>query len=203
MGGMDSAAGGPLRPDDDHDGETFTGDLTGQHAENTRFLECTFRDCDLSEVRAPRARFAETSWYAVRGAGVDLAESTWLDCVVSGGRLGAVQLHGAELRRVRFEGCKIEFLNLRSAKLADCEFVDCQLVEPDFSEASLTGVGFSGTRLVSADFRAARLTSVDLTGAELVAPSGLTGLKGATVSRLQLIDLADALATELGITVAD
>ena len=194
---------GMLRSDSDHDGEQLTGDLSGQLAANTRFLECTFRDCDLSEVRAPRARFAETSLYAVRGAGVDLAESTWLDCVVQGARLGAVQLHGAELRRVRFEGCKIEYLNLRSARLDECAFVDCQLVEPDFAEASLAGVEFDGTRLVAPDFRAATMAGVDLSSADLVAPRGLAGLKGATVSRLQLIDLAPVLATELGILVRD
>ena len=32
---------------------------------------------------------------------------------------------------------------------------------------------------------------------------GLAGLRGATLSRAQVIDLADALAAELGITVAD
>jgi hypothetical protein len=31
----------------------------------------------------------------------------------------------------------------------------------------------------------------------------LTGLRGATISRLQLIDLGPAIAGELGITVAD
>lgn len=192
-----------LRADSDHDGEVLTGDLTGQHTENTRFLDCTFRDCDLTEVRAARARFADTGLYAVSGAGVDLAESTWLDCVVQGARLGAVQLHGAELRRVRFEGCKIEFLNLRAARLDDCVFVDCQLVEPDLAEAVLTGVRFDGTRLVSPDFRAARCTDVDLSAADLVAPRGVTGLKGARVSSVQLVDLAPVLAHELGIRVAD
>ena len=46
---------------------------------------------------------------------------------------------------MRFEGCKIEFLNLRGAKLRDVEFVDCQLVEADFAEAKLTTVTFEGS----------------------------------------------------------
>lgn len=192
-----------LTTDADLDGEVLTGDLSGQSAANARFLECTFQRCDLSDLRAPRARFAETGLYAVHGAGLDLAESTWQDCVVQGARLGAVQLFGAELRRVRFEGCKIEFLNLRGATLVDCQLVDCQLVEPDFAEATLTTVSFEGSRLVSPDFGRARVKDVDLSTAELSGPRGLAGLRGATISALQLIDLGPALAAELGITVAD
>jgi uncharacterized protein YjbI with pentapeptide repeats len=195
--------GGMLRPEADLDGEVLTGDLSGASAGNARFLECTFQRCDLTELSAPRARFGDTGLYAVHGAGVDLAESTWLDCVVQGARLGAVQLFGAELRRVRFEGCKIEFLNLRGARLADCAFVDCQLLEPDFAEATLEKVDFAGSRLVSPDFGRARMKDVDLSGADLAGPRGLAGLRGATVSRLQLIDLAPALAAELGIRVTD
>ncbi len=192
-----------LTPDGDFDSEVFAGDLTGQDAGSAHFLECRFEECDLTELRAPRARFADTTLYAVRGAGVDLAESEWLDCVVAGARLGAVQLHGAELRRVRFEGGKIDFLNLRGAKLREVAFVDCMLTEPDFGGAALEQVTFEGCRLVGADFNQAQMKAVDLSGAHLAAPRGLASLSGATISRLQLFDLAPVLADQLGITVAD
>jgi uncharacterized protein YjbI with pentapeptide repeats len=195
--------GAVLTPDAVLDGQVLTGDLSGQSAANARFLECTFQRCDLTELRAPRARFSDSGLYAVHGAGVDLAESTWRDCVVQGARLGAVQLFGAELRRVRFEGCKIEFLNLRGATLVDVQLVDCQLVEPDLAEATLAQVSFEGSRVVSPELGRARMTDVDLSAADLVAPRGLAGLRGATISPLQLIDLGPALAAELGITVAD
>jgi uncharacterized protein YjbI with pentapeptide repeats len=186
---------------ENYDGETFEGDLSGQDAGSARFLECRFEGCDLSEVRAPRARFSESGLYAVHGAGLDLSGSTWQDCVVRGGRLGAVALYGAELSRVRFEGCKVDYLNLRGARLRDVQFVDCQLVEPDFAEATLTDVDFSGSRLVAAEFGRATLSRVDLSGALLTAPRGLASLGGATISRVQLIEFADAFADELGITV--
>lgn len=192
-----------LAPEGDYDGEVLTGDLSGQDAGNARFLDCTFQGCDLSELRAPRARFSDTRLYAVRGTGADLSDTAWMDCAVQGARLGAVQLYGSELRRVRFEGCKIDFLNLRGARLRDVQFVDCQLGEPDFADAVLTTVSFEGTRLVTPDFSRAKLTGVDLSAADLVAPRGLAGLSGATISRLQLLDLAPALAAELGLSVRD
>jgi len=192
-----------LRADTDYDGEVFTDDLDGSSAGGSRFLECTFQRCDLTELRAPRSRFSETSLYAVHGAGVDLAESSWSDCLVQGARLGAVAMYGAELSRVRFEGCKIEFLNLRGARLRDVAFVDCQLVEADFAEATLTAVTFDGSRLVSPDFTKGTFKDVDLTGADVAGPRGVAGLRGATISALQLIDLGPALAAELGIKLAD
>ena len=152
-----------LRAETDYDGEVFADDLSGASAGSSRFLECTFQRCDLSELRAPRSRFSETSLYAVHGAGLDLAESSWSDCLVQGARLGAVAMYGAELSRVRFEGC----------------------------------------RLVSPDFTKGTFKDVDLTGADLAGPRGVAGLRGATLSALQLIDLGPALAAELGIRVAD
>jgi uncharacterized protein YjbI with pentapeptide repeats len=64
-------------------------------------------------------------------------------------------------------------------------------------------VTFDGCRLVSPDFSQAVMRAVDLSGADLVAPRGLASLSGATISRLQLLDLAPAFADQLGITVAD
>jgi uncharacterized protein YjbI with pentapeptide repeats len=81
--------------------------------------------------------------------------------------------------------------------------VDCQLLEPDLAEATLNQVSFEGSRVVAPDFGRARMSDVDLSTADLVGPRGLSGLRGATISPLQLIDLGPALAAELGIVVAD
>ena len=192
-----------LSPDTEYDTETLTGDHTGAWAERARFLECTLEDCDLTEARLPRARFTDTRLVRVTGTGTDLSETEWLDCTVTASRLGAVQMYAATMRRVRFEGGKIDFLNLRGARLREVRFVDCILTELDLAEALLTDVTFEGCRLLTPDFGRARLSGVDLTAADLVAPKGVASLSGATVSRLQLLDLAPALAAELGISVEE
>ena len=56
---------------------------------------------------------------------------------------------------------------------------------------------------MSPDFTKGTFKDVDLTGADLAGPRGVAGLRGATVSTLQLIDLGPALADELGLKVAD
>ena len=47
---------------------------------------------------------------------------------------------------------------------------------------------------MSPDFTKGTFKDVDLTGADLAGPRGVAGLRGATVSALQLIDLGPALA---------
>ena len=100
-------------------------------------------------------------------------------------------------------GGKVDFLNLRGARLKDVAFVDCVVVELDLQEATVDGLTFEGCTLVAPTFGRGRYAALDLSGATLRSPVGLAGLKGATLSRSQVIDLADALALELGIVIAD
>ncbi|HEY7719562.1 MAG TPA: pentapeptide repeat-containing protein [Pedococcus sp.] len=192
-----------VEPDADLDGLLLTGSLEGRDASSAHLLECRLEGCDLTGLRAPRARLTDTVLYAVRGAGVDLADTTWMDCTVEDARLGAVELHGAELRRVRFTGGKVDYLNLRGATLRDVVFENVVLTDLDLGDATLAGVTFEGCRLAGPDFTRARLTRVDLSTAHLAAPRGLSGLAGATISRLQLLDLAEAFALEAGVRVVD
>ena len=185
----------------DLDEVTLTGDLAGTNAERAILHDCLVVDADLSDLRAAHSRWIGSTWERVRGSGVDVSSTTWSESRILGARLGALQLYGASLASTRVDGGKIDFLNLRGATLVDVDFVDCVLLEPDFGEAKLTRVTFQGCRLVAADFTKVRAHDVDLTGARLEAPTGLASLKGVTISRLQLIDLADSLASELGIRV--
>ena len=75
----DSAPPERLVPQGDHDTVVFTGDLTRQRGESSRFLECVFDTADLTDARMPRSRFTDCTLTAVRGAGTDLSQSEWLD----------------------------------------------------------------------------------------------------------------------------
>jgi uncharacterized protein YjbI with pentapeptide repeats len=185
------------------DGVTLSGDLSGADGIDARLIECVVEDADLSGARLGGVRFTDSRLRAVRGTGLDLANSEWLDCTLDSPRLGAVALYGAVWRRVRVIGGKVEFLNARGARLREVVFEDCVLIEPDFGGAEMKDVTFDGCRLVSPDFTQAALSGVGLAGADLIAPQGIPSLRGATISRLQLLDLAPALAAQLGITVTD
>ncbi|WP_210577888.1 pentapeptide repeat-containing protein [Streptomyces sp. GESEQ-4] len=194
---------GELEPDGDYDGLEFReSDLAGQDGGGARFMDCALTGCALDETRLHHARFLDAVLTAPRGVGTNLAESTLRDVEVLDARLGGTQLHGAVLERVVIRGGKIDYLNLRAARLRDVVFENCVLVEPDFGGARLERVEFPGCVLKEADFTSATLLDVDLReAAELGIARGIGRLSGAVISTGQLLDLAGALAGELGIRV--
>jgi uncharacterized protein YjbI with pentapeptide repeats len=196
--------GAGLQTDQDYDALAFHDlDLHGQDAGNSRFLECGFFGCRLDETAWRRARFSDCVLADVGGVGVDWSGSSWLDVELISPRLAAVQAYGAELTRVVVRGGKVDYINFRGATLTDVHFEGCLLREADFTEARLTDVTFERCEVVEADVSRARLERVDLSGADLSALKGVTSLAGARISSSQLLQLAPAFATQLGIAVVD
>jgi uncharacterized protein YjbI with pentapeptide repeats len=196
-------SGGRLERDGDYDGLEFReADLAGQDGAGARFMDCALTGCAVDETALGRARVLDSVLTGLRGVGTHLAESTFRDVEVVDARLGGTQLHGVVLERVVVRGGKLDFLNLREARLRDVVFESCVLIEPDFAGARLERVEFVDCALKEADFGGASLTDVDLRGAApLEVVRGLDRLSGAVISTGQLLDLAPALAAELGIRV--
>lgn len=195
--------GGELEPDGDYDGVEFRDlDLAGQDGAGARFMDCALTGCAVDETALGRARVLDSVLTGLRGVGTRLAEATLRDVELVEARLGGTQLHGSVLERVVVRGGKLDFLNFREARLRDVVFESCVLVEPDFSGARLERVEFVDCALRGADFGNATLKDVDLRGAvPLEVARGLDRLSGAVISTGQLLDLAPALAAELGIRV--
>ncbi|MDX2395329.1 pentapeptide repeat-containing protein [Streptomyces sp. NPDC054904] len=201
--GLTAWDGGPLEPDGDYDGLEFADlDLAGQEGFGARFMDCALRRCALDEAGLAKARFMDAVLEGVRGVGTDLSEASLRDVELLDARLGGVQLHGAVLERVLVRGGKIDYLNLRKARLKDVVFESCVLVEPDFGGAVMERVGFRDCTLRGADFSGVRMKDVDLRdAAELGIARGVDALAGAVISPAQLLDLAPALAAQLGLRV--
>jgi len=116
-----------------------------------------------------------------RLTGADFAESLFEDCVFENVKLDEAGLRFATLKRVRFEGCVLR--------------------NTDFSGAKLSQVSFSGCELDGANFDNVVCKAVNLHGQNLANVKGVFGLKGATISDEQLIQLAPLLAAEAGLDI--
>ena len=176
-------------------------DLAGQDASDARFLECRLTRCGLDGVSLRRARILESMLADAHGATVDLADSTWRDSHVSGGRLGAVNLIGASWSGIRVRDCHLGFLNLAGAQLEDVVFERCEIGSLDARTATLASVAFVDCALDELNVSGATLIRADLSGARLRSLVGVESLKGAIVSHTQLVDLAPLLAAQLGLEV--
>jgi uncharacterized protein YjbI with pentapeptide repeats len=190
--------------DANQDAVRFEGtDFSGARAGGFTFLECTLVDACLDEAHLEASRWSECEWDRVHGVGVGLQEASLVETSLDGCRLGAVSAWSSTWRDVTVRGGKVDFLNLRGARLKDVAFIDCVVVELDLQEATVDGLSFEGCTLVEPSFGRGTYRRLDLSGATLRSPHGIAGLKGATLSRPQVIDLSDALAAELGIVVAE
>ena len=130
------------------------------------------------------------------------ARSDWRDVVVQGGRLGSAELYESTLRSVTFTGVKISYLTLRGASLQDVLFTDCVIDELDLGGAKVSRVSVEGTKVGRLDVQQAQISNLDLRAADLAEIVGLSALRGATISELQLTQLAPAFAASLGIQIA-
>ncbi len=195
-------AGERLEPRRDYDTTDFVErDFAGQDGPDIRFLESRLQRCNLDDASLRRARILGSLLEGVtcrhdRSGRLDLAR---LGCPrrpawrgqpgrrepdpgpLPGNRLGFLNLAGGQLDEVRFEGCEIDGIDARAGQLRALSFVDCSIGELNVTEA--------------------RLTKVDLSGARLRSLVGVDNLRGAIISRAQLLDLAPLLAEQLGLEV--
>jgi uncharacterized protein YjbI with pentapeptide repeats len=194
---------GELAPDEDYEGVHFDGlDLDAPRAPSSRFMECAFTQVTMQDGRLRRARFNDVWLRGVRLTATELSDSNWIDATIIGSVAAGVVAHGSRLRHVTFRGCKLQGVNFRAATLTEVIFDDCMLREVDFGGATLRRCKFPGSQLHETDFSQVTLDKVDLRGAELGIIITPGALSGATITPVQLAELAPLLAEHAGITVA-
>ncbi|MER7345384.1 pentapeptide repeat-containing protein [Streptomyces aurantiacus] len=201
---LEPFAGEPAR-EGDYEAAHFDGcDFEELDGGSALFAESAFSSVTFTGGRYRRARFDDVWTHQVRWVGTDLAETAWTDCESGAGLLAGVELFGAQLRRVTFHHCKFDSVNLRAAALRDVTFVDCLLRDVDFGGAGLTRVAFPGTTLDRVRFDNVKADRADLSeAASLSIASGLEAMRGVTISALQLLELAPALADIVGLEVRE
>lgn len=164
--------------------------------------------CRLDGVRAPEVslRYANVTESAWSGWDVPIlraARANWRDLEIEGTRSGSVEAYESTWNGVHFVNCRLGFVNLRGAHLQDVAFTDCTIDELDLGQSKITRFAAPGTRISQLIVEQATLQHVDLRGADLEGLAGLSALRGATISSLQLQQLAPLLAADRGISVRD
>jgi uncharacterized protein YjbI with pentapeptide repeats len=176
-------------------------DFAGQDAADARFLECRFERCGVEGLSMRRARLVDCLLVDIHGATVDFSDSTWRNCEITGGRLGAVGLPGSAWTDVRVRNVKLGFVNLAGARLEEVVFEECEIGSLDAGSARLRSVSFVGCDIHELNLAEATLSKVDLSGAKLKTLVGVESLRGAIIGHGQLLDLAPLLAAQLGVEV--
>jgi uncharacterized protein YjbI with pentapeptide repeats len=197
-------AGTSLEPRGDYDAVRFAGlDFAGQAADDAGFLGCWLERCGLDGVSMRRARISECRLDELRAASLDAADSVWRDTLVTVRRVGALLSTGGSWSSVRVRGGRLDLVDLSGAKLTSVAFEGCVIGELDLGTVEARDLTFEGCEIELLDVTGARLIRTDLTGASIGAVRGVAGLRGATVTPAQLVDLAPLMAAHLGIKVRE
>lgn len=176
-------------------------DLTGRDLRRLQLADSRVARAVLSDVDLGRARLFDTVLSECTGASLTAGESAWRGVALHRCRLGALGLHGSRLTMVTATGGKFDFVNLRAARLRDVLLQDCTIGELDLGGARLERVALPGCTVDRLQLHDTTLADVDLRETGIGEVHGIEHLRGATLRPGQLVQLAPAMATHLGIEV--
>lgn len=191
-----------LEAHESREGERFVAaDLADRDLEGAAFTECEFLDLAAHETNLRSASFVESRFERLNAPIFRASRSRFRDVAIEGSRVGSAEFYDANWQSVHIRDSKLGFVNLRGAELRDVMFTNCTIEELDLGGAKATRVSFVDTDIRSLDVRHAKLEHVDLRGAQLRGLVGMEGLRGATLSDLQVAELSRLFAEQLGIKI--
>lgn len=168
----------------------------------------TLTDCRLDNLTAhgavlTGARFVDTILTTVNATSLTASRIGLQDVLIGDSRLGAVDMTDAGIRGLVVERCSIDFLNLRGSDLTDVLFRDCRIGDLDLGGARADRVAFEDCQVDAFDAVNSRARNVDLRGLEIRGVRNPEGLRGMTLTPVQVALLSTAFAAHLGIRVED
>lgn len=190
------------------------GLISGFEFSGARVPALELKDVTLVTGKIGKVRAGETSMTnmqvrSVEFVGCELGSLRWTGGKISRTRFSDCQLIGARfedvtLDHVLFAGCKMDYAMLSRIRAAGpVMFTGCSLREAEFADCHLTGSLFSRRDLTLVSFGPGRYARCDLRDNDLAAVTGVHYLERVMLDRAQLMQLAEALAAELGVTFDD
>jgi uncharacterized protein YjbI with pentapeptide repeats len=176
--------------------------LASANANSGRFARAHLKQVELQGSRLPAVRLIDVLAERIDASNGDWGHAELNRVIFEGCRLTGLSLAESQIREVTFRDCKLDYANFRFSSLEYVSFEDCVLHRADFRGAKIRATRFS-SQLGETDFSEADLTDVDLRGCELGIVAEVTGLRGAIVDSVQLMELAGPLAQAVGIRVED
>lgn len=171
-------------------------DLAGAQLVEGRVSGCTAERTRLDAVRADSVEFSCCELPALSWTGSKLSRIVFREC-----RLMGAALEGLALDNVLFEKCKLDYATFaRVRALGPVIFSGCSLREAAFIGSDLRAALFDDCDLRLTEFGDGTYRGLDLRGNDLSAVRGVSALKQVIIDRVQMPQLADALAGELDVT---
>ena len=173
------------------EGEIFSEKLRGM--ESTEFLDCTFKDLDLSGVSFKNSKFIDCKFLNCNCSGATVLNVTFRDSHFSESKLVGINwsvantIAGLEVKGCQLDLCVFQDLDLSHSKLfksslKEVDFSGSKLVKTQFSECDLNACVFTRSDLIQADLTSAFNYTIDpnytkLKNAKFSLPEAISLLK--------------------------
>ncbi len=136
-----------LLSEKEFEGTTFrTESAFGVDLSGTKFIDCTFEQCQLSSVKI---------------------DGAVLQTIFRNSKIEGVNFFTAKrsMLSLAFEACLIRHSSFADLKLHNIKFTKCKFQNVDFSDADLSGADFSNAAFEDCVFRNTNLSTADFRGA--------------------------------------
>ncbi|MGC5013134.1 pentapeptide repeat-containing protein [Streptosporangium sp. DT93] len=182
----------------------FTGtDMASLRADAFDFEGCRFTDARLSGMEMRRAGFSDVEMRRCDLSNLAAGTSVMQRTRVSDSRLTGMSWSECVFRDVVFDACRMDLAGFRFSTFKNVVFRDCTMLEANFQNADLRGTRFERCELTGAQFSNARMEGARFADCALLRISGVTSLKGATITSRDAQGLVYGLAGAMGITIED
>jgi uncharacterized protein YjbI with pentapeptide repeats len=191
--GDESAIAGPL----------LRGDFSDRWGEDHSLERSRLVQAQLIGAASSRLRAIDVRVEGSDLSGSDFDESTFTRVVFHECRLSGAVFSRCSFRDVLFSGCRLNQANFAMSDTSTVTFEDSDLRESDFYAANLGGARFFDCNLTGAQFSKATTTGVRFHGSTLTDLKGGQALAGAVIESSQVLPVALAVLSELGIVIDD
>lgn len=178
-------------------------DLSGVKAARVHLIECALTRCHADTLDLPGLVAAEVYVGAFSAGTWRLKDSEWRDATWADIRIGALLADNSSMADVTVRGSKIDLFSLRGARVKRLTITDCHVGTLDISMSTIDELTVRGGTVGELLTDDARMKAVDVSATALSAVGHPGSLRGLVVSPAQLTDMAEALATHLGIAVSE
>ncbi|WBB63536.1 pentapeptide repeat-containing protein [Streptomyces sp. WMMC500] len=178
-----------LRDLDLADTHLMDGRITGLNVQRTR----------LERLRVDSVEFTRCGLSSLQWSESKISRTVFRDC-----RLMGAALEDVTLDNVLFENCKFDYSTFaRIRAIGPVIFARCSLRETTFAAADLGAALIDDCDLRLTEFDGGKHRGLDLRGNDLAQLRGLASLKQIVIDHAQILQLAEALATELHVTFGE
>jgi uncharacterized protein YjbI with pentapeptide repeats len=167
--------------------------VDGARISRTDLSESQFVRASIGDVVFSDCNFANGRWSEAA-----LTRVSFEECQMTG-----FDVNSASLLDIQFLRCKLSLSSFRYLSHAKVLFADCEMDGTDFQGVDLRQCFFDRCILTGSLFNEAKAHGLDLRGSSIADVQGIGGLGGAVIDQLQLLDLAQALASNAGLVVRE